>query len=123
MIVSMTLQHPLPLLNCSKTLRTRASSGFSKSRAERSARKEALPIDVIYTYPNMDPSWSDSFLANLSTGSWKLTKATGRAAWIAGTIVLILAVPLIVEMDREAQVMELENQQLGALTGGSPSNK
>ena len=88
-----------------------------------SARKEALPLDVIYTYPNMDPSWSDSFLANLSTGSWKLTKATGRAAWIAGTIVLILAVPLIVEMDREAQVMELENQQLGALTGGSPSNK
>lgn len=72
----------------------------------------------------MDGTWSDTgkgYWDSFSTKSWKLTKATGRAAWIAGTIVLILAVPLIVEMDREAQVMELENQQLGALTGGSPS--
>ncbi|KAG7668852.1 putative Mitochondrial import receptor subunit TOM9-2 [Nannochloris sp. 'desiccata'] len=49
----------------------------------------------------------------------KLTKSTGKAAWIAGTAFLILLVPLIIEMDREQQLVEFENQQLGALTGPS----
>ena len=47
--------------------------------------------------------------------------ATGKAAWIAGTAFLILIVPLIIEMDREQQLVEFESQQLGALTGGSSS--
>ena len=72
-------------------------------------------------------SWADaarSYGEALRIGSWKLSKSTGRAAWILGTTLLVLAVPLIVEMDREQQVVELENQQLGALTGGgSLSNK
>lgn len=56
-------------------------------------------------------------LANVSYVTWKLTKSTGKAAWIAATTLLVLAVPLIIEMDRESQLLEFENQQLGALTG------
>ncbi len=46
----------------------------------------------------------------------KVAAATGRAAWIAGTAFLVLVVPLILEMDREQQLTELENQQMGVLT-------
>lgn len=47
-----------------------------------------------------------------------------RALWISSTTFLILVVPLIIEMDRELQIVEFESQQLGALTGGSaPASK
>lgn len=49
----------------------------------------------------------------------KLIRSTGKAAWIAGTTFLILVVPLIIEMDREAQLNELELQQASLL--GTPS--
>lgn len=49
----------------------------------------------------------------------QLCNLAGKAAWIAGTAFLILLVPLIIEMDREQQLVEFENQQLGALTGPS----
>lgn len=53
----------------------------------------------------------------------RLLKSTGKAAWIAGTVFLVLAVPLIIEMDREQQLNELELQQaslLGTPTVASP---
>lgn len=51
----------------------------------------------------------------------KLLFATGRAAWVTGTTLLVLGVPLIIEMDREAQAMEAESQAMGVLSGGAPS--
>ncbi|KAM3376473.1 mitochondrial import receptor subunit TOM9-2 [Capsicum galapagoense] len=48
----------------------------------------------------------------------KLLKSTGRAAWIAGTTFLILVVPLIIEMDRDAQLSEFEMQQASLLGSG-----
>jgi len=36
----------------------------------------------------------------------KLLWSTGKAAWIAGTTFLILCVPLIIEMDREQQLID-----------------
>ncbi|MQM00047.1 hypothetical protein Taro_032772 [Colocasia esculenta] len=48
----------------------------------------------------------------------KLLRSTGKAAWIAGTTLLVLVVPLIIEMDREQQLNELEMQQASLL--GSP---
>ena len=64
-----------------------------------------------------------AYLEQLTGCSWKLTKSTGKAAWIAGTTLLILAVPLVVEMDRDQSLAEFENQQLGALTGGPVTSK
>ncbi|GKC50457.1 mitochondrial import receptor subunit TOM9-2, partial [Tanacetum coccineum] len=46
----------------------------------------------------------------------------GKAMWIVGTTFLILVVPLIIEMDREAQFNDLEWQQ-AALYGGAPPQK
>ncbi|GKD60024.1 mitochondrial import receptor subunit TOM9-2 [Tanacetum coccineum] len=54
--------------------------------------------------------------------AWKLAKSTGKAMWIGGTTFLILVVPLIIEMDREAQFNDLEWQQ-AALYGGAPPQK
>jgi len=51
--------------------------------------------------------------------SSNLQSAAGKAAWIAGTAFLILVVPLIIEMDREQQLVDFEGQQLNALTGPS----
>lgn len=59
---------------------------------------------------------SKEVLPRASYAAWKLTRSTGKAAWIAVTTFLVLAVPLIIELDREAQLVEFENQQLGALT-------
>jgi import receptor subunit TOM22 len=47
----------------------------------------------------------------------------GKAGWIAGTTFLILVVPLIIEMDREQQLVEFESQQLNALTGSAAPAK
>ncbi|CAM8963233.1 hypothetical protein QQ045_005760 [Rhodiola kirilowii] len=49
----------------------------------------------------------------------KLSKSTGRAMWFSGTVLLILVVPLIIEMDRDQQLNELELQQESLL--GTPN--
>ncbi len=58
-----------------------------------------------------------SLLSRLTGVSTKLLFSTGRAAWVTGTTLLILVVPLIIEMDREAQLMEMESQAMGVLAG------
>jgi import receptor subunit TOM22 len=55
--------------------------------------------------------------------AWKLAKSTGKAGWITAATCLVLLVPLIIEMDREQQLVEFENQQLGALTGSTTPSK
>lgn len=47
----------------------------------------------------------------------KLLFSTGKAAWIAGSTFLVLVVPLIIEMDREQQYIDLENQQARSSRG------
>lgn len=45
----------------------------------------------------------------------KLFAHTGKAAWTFGTTFLVLVVPLIVQLHREEQLIELEKEQLGVL--------
>ncbi|XP_051129190.1 mitochondrial import receptor subunit TOM9-1-like [Andrographis paniculata] len=51
----------------------------------------------------------------------RLLKSTGKAAWIAATTFIVLGLPLIIEMDREAQFNEAEMQQASLLGGVSPA--
>ncbi|XXG45201.1 hypothetical protein AAC387_Pa02g0342 [Persea americana] len=60
-----------------------------------------------------------SVAADTAFAAKKLLRSTGKAAWIAGTTFLVLAVPLIIEMDREQQMNELEMQQASLL--GTPT--
>jgi import receptor subunit TOM22 len=77
--------------------------------------------------------WGRVVSFNLSSGAGVLDKArkaasstvqvsqrmlwsTGKAAWIAGTSLLILVAPLIIQMEKEAQVVDLEG---GDLLGAS----
>jgi hypothetical protein len=46
----------------------------------------------------------------------RLALSFGKAAWIASTTFLVLAVPLIVELDREQQQIDMEKEQLSVLT-------
>ncbi|KAK4388101.1 Mitochondrial import receptor subunit TOM9-2 [Sesamum angolense] len=50
----------------------------------------------------------------------RLLKSTGKAAWIAATTFIVLGIPLIIEMDREAQLNEAELQQASLLGGATP---
>ena len=45
----------------------------------------------------------------------KLMKSTGKAAWIAGTTILILVVPLLIVTDRDQRLSELELQEASLL--------
>lgn len=49
----------------------------------------------------------------------RLAFSTGKAAWILGTSFLVAVLPLVIEMDRDQQAQELENQQLGVLTSST----
>lgn len=51
----------------------------------------------------------------------RLMKSTGKAAWIVATTFIVLGLPLIIEMDREAQLNEAELQQASLLGGAAPS--
>ncbi|CAA2957003.1 mitochondrial import receptor subunit TOM9-2 [Olea europaea var. sylvestris] len=51
----------------------------------------------------------------------RLMKSTGKAAWIVATSFIVLGLPLIIEMDREAQLNELELQQTSLL--GTPASQ
>jgi len=51
----------------------------------------------------------------------KLIWHTGKAAWVFGTSVLLLVVPLIVQLHREEQMAAAEQEQLGVLNLGSSS--
>lgn len=52
-------------------------------------------------------------------GAKKLFCSFKKAAWIASTTSLILLIPLIIEMDREQQIIELEKEQMNVLTGNA----
>ncbi|MEW5306967.1 MAG: hypothetical protein WDW38_005852 [Sanguina aurantia] len=71
------------------------------------------------------PSLKAPSLIKPSFVARKLFASFKRAAWITSTSLLILLVPLIIEMDREQQMMDMEKEQLNVLTGpaGAALNK
>ena len=79
--------------------------------AEGALFRHPLPLHMLAS-----DSAASKAVARTGYAAWRLTRSTGKAAWIAVTTFLVLAVPLIIELDREAQLVEFESQQLGALT-------
>ncbi|MCO5555614.1 hypothetical protein L7F22_009159 [Adiantum nelumboides] len=49
----------------------------------------------------------------------KLLLSTGKAAWIVGTSFLVMFVPLLIEIDRDAQLAELKVHQATLLRAPS----
>ena len=49
-------------------------------------------------------------------GGKRLLNSFKKAAWITSTTVLVLLVPLIIELDREQQILDMEKEHLNVLT-------
>jgi import receptor subunit TOM22 len=47
----------------------------------------------------------------------RLATSFGKALWLATTTMLVLVLPLVIEMDREQQMVDMEKEQMGVLTG------
>eukprot|EP00201_Polytomella_parva_P008166 CAMPEP_0175058028 /NCGR_PEP_ID=MMETSP0052_2-20121109/11606_1 /TAXON_ID=51329 ORGANISM="Polytomella parva, Strain SAG 63-3" /NCGR_SAMPLE_ID=MMETSP0052_2 /ASSEMBLY_ACC=CAM_ASM_000194 /LENGTH=61 /DNA_ID=CAMNT_0016323335 /DNA_START=54 /DNA_END=239 /DNA_ORIENTATION=- len=56
-------------------------------------------------------------MASASYAVKRLFNSLKKAAWISSTTLLVLLVPLIIEMDREQQIVEMEKEQMNVLTG------
>ncbi|KAK4596229.1 hypothetical protein RGQ29_014321 [Quercus rubra] len=80
------------------------------SRASRNVSQSSIVIHAKHT------------ASKAAVVSKKLLRSTGKAAWIASTTFLILAVPLIIEMDRNQQLTEIEPQN-ASLFGTAPTLK
>ena len=59
------------------------------------------------------------FIAQAQYVAKRLSLSVGKAAWLASTTLLVLLVPLVIEMDREQQLVDMEKEQMSVLT--SPS--
>lgn len=56
--------------------------------------------------------------AEVATYSAKrLAFSFGKALWYASTTMIVLVLPLVIEMDREQQLLDMEKEQMGVLTG------
>jgi import receptor subunit TOM22 len=51
----------------------------------------------------------------------RLSKSVGKAAWLASTTLIVLLLPLVIEMDREQQLLEMEKDQMSVLTSPKSS--
>lgn len=47
----------------------------------------------------------------------RLAHSFGKALWYASTTMIVLVLPLVIEMDREQQLLDMEKEQMGVLTG------
>jgi import receptor subunit TOM22 len=91
-----------------------------KKTKKKKKKKKKKKMDIV-------PGTADSFSSKASkkskTRDWEKTKehcirwafSTGQAAWTFGTTFLVLVVPLIVQLHREEQMMEMEKEQMGVL--------
>ena len=50
----------------------------------------------------------------------RLARSFGKALWLTTTTLLVLVLPLVIEMDREQQMVDMEKEQMGVLTGAKP---
>ena len=50
----------------------------------------------------------------------KFALGTGHAAWIVGTGLLVLALPLVFEISKEQELQEMEQQQMGGVAPPPP---
>nr|PNR57617.1 hypothetical protein PHYPA_004611 [Physcomitrium patens] len=85
-----------------------------------------------------EKKWGRAVSFNLSSGLGYIEKArkvatntvqvsqnmlwsTSKAAWVAGTTLLVLAMPLFIKMDQEAQIVDLEGGETSLIGEVSPA--
>jgi|TARA_B100001758_G_scaffold240469_1_gene246033 import receptor subunit TOM22 len=105
--------------NTQQRKRERVCARVKKTKKKKKKKKKKK-MDIV-------PGTADSFSSKASkkskTRDWEKTKehcirwafSTGQAAWTFGTTFLVLVVPLIVQLHREEQMMEMEKEQMGVL--------
>lgn len=86
------------------------------------ASSSSNPKETFYGRVSKSPAVQkgQQFVDNSVYVTKKILWSTGKAAWILGTTFLVLGVPLIIEMDREAQLEQLESSQAVLGTGQVP---
>ena len=112
-------RRPLTLVFCARKILRRRLRG---ARASDDGTIVVAPRDFLEIVPNANAEHANTArpvrldaheVARLAK---KLAFHTGKAAWTFGTSFRVLVVPLIVQLHREEQLIELEKEQLGVLS-------
>ncbi|KAI3894037.1 hypothetical protein MKW92_026055 [Papaver armeniacum] len=99
----------------------RVSSRVSQSKVV-SHGKIAASITAYYgkKAASITAYYGEKVASNTTYVTKRLATSTGKAAWILGTTLLVLVVPLIIVYERDQQITELELENSSLL--GTPSS-
>ena len=115
-----------PMYNSSNSSSDRSEKGVTQGKKRMTQGKESEHSLISRASCNVSQSsiviHAKHAASKAAVVSKKLLRSTSKAAWIIGTTFLILAVPLIIEMDHDQKLTEIELQN-PSLFGTAPTPK